>query len=227
MDPKQRTGEAAVELVTSNMVVGLGTGSTADFFLVALSRAIGMGKIRNIRGIPTSKKSEHRAKDLGIPLVSLAQYPHPDITIDGADEVNPRVDVIKGLGGALLREKIVAQNSRQFVIIVDSSKRVDFLGQKSPLPVEVAIFGFETHEAFLKSLGGNPVLRKDATGSPFVTDNGNYIYDCRFTKIDKPAELQQTIKTRAGIVETGLFVGMASAALIGSDGKVETITRGG
>jgi ribose 5-phosphate isomerase A len=209
------------------MAVGLGTGSTADYFLQALGTAIREGKLREIRGVPTSRQSERGARELGIPLATLAECQNPDVTIDGADEVDPRLDLIKGLGGALLREKIVAQNSRRLIIIADVSKAVSRLGERSPLPVEVAVFGHEVQAAFLRGLGCEPTLRKDPTsGSAFVTDNGNYIYDCRFAGgIDKPAELEARLKSRAGVVESGLFLGMAAVVLIGSDSGVET--RGG
>src|SRR5256714_10994440 len=165
MNPKQRAAEAAMAFVKSGMVVGLGTGTTADFFLVALGNAIRSGKLSGVRGIPTSKQSERRAQEVGIPLVTLKECPTVDVTIDGADEIAPNLDLIKGLGGALLREKIVAQNSARLVIIADRSKAVPALGTKSPLPVEVAAFGHETHEPFLRSLGATPALRKNGDGS--------------------------------------------------------------
>jgi ribose 5-phosphate isomerase A len=225
MDPKQRAGEAAVELIKNDMVVGLGTGSTADCFHIALARAIAMGRLRGIRGVPTSRRAEAHALELGIPLTTLAQSPHPDITVDGADEVTPTLDLIKGLGGALLREKIVAQNSRQFVIVADASKAVSILGTRSPVPVEVTMFGCETQLAFLRSLGCEPVLRRGTDGSPFVTDNSNYIYDCRFERIDDPRALERALRSRAGIVDSGLFLGMANIAMIASDKDVKRLER--
>ena len=186
MNPKQRAAEAAMKFVKGGMVVGLGTGTTADQFLQALAAAIRAGKLSDIRGVPTSRQSERRARELGIPLATLAQCPHPDVTIDGADEVDPRLNLIKGLGGALLREKIVAQNSRKLVIIADSGKAVVKLGSKSMLPVEVVPFAYEIQEGFLRSAGAEPRLRRGADGQVFVTDNGNYIYDCRFKGIEDP-----------------------------------------
>lgn len=227
MDPKQRAAEAAMELITNDMVVGLGTGSTAEFFLTALGNALQSGKLRKIRGIPTSKRSEQRAIELGIPITTLSECGKADVTVDGADEVAPNVDVIKGLGGALLREKIVAQNARTMVIIADESKVVTVLGTKSPLPVEVATFEHRAHERFLTQLGSTPVLRKKADGTPFVTDNSNYIYDCRFDRIDDPTAIQQALRSRAGIVDSGLFIGIASIAFIASPNGVRKITRGG
>src|SRR5688572_25423251 len=160
MSPKQRAAEAALKHVRDGMVVGLGTGSTADLFLQALAGALKDGRLRDIRGVPTSRQSERRAEHLGIPLATLADCPRPDVTIDGADEVAPNLDLIKGLGGALLREKIVAQNSKKLVIIADAGKAVAKPGTKSPLPVEVAMFEHEANARFLKALGCDPALRK-------------------------------------------------------------------
>ena len=224
MSPKQRAAQAALQFVESGMVVGLGTGSTADFFLIALGQALAAGELRDIKGIPTSKQSERRAIEVHIPLTTLAQHPVCDVTVDGADEVAPNLDLIKGLGGALLREKIVAQNSKMLVIIADEGKVVTTLGLKSPLPVEVAQFGYESQERFLRDVGAEPKLRMAGAGMVFVTDNGNFIYDCHFTDgIKNPRELQDAVKRRAGIVETGLFLGLASVALIGADANVREV----
>jgi len=209
--------------VQSGMVVGLGTGSTADEFLQALAAALKSGQVRDIRGVPTSMQSERRARELGIPLATLAECPRPDVTIDGADEVAPNLDLIKGLGGALLREKVVAQNSGKLVIIADASKTVTKLGSKSMLPVEVVQFAHEVQATFLRDIGARPTLRPGGTaGKPFITDNGNFIYDCRFANgIDDPRKLELSLRGRAGIVETGLFLGIASVALIGGEAGVE------
>jgi len=226
MNPKQRAAEASLQFVRDGMVVGLGTGSTADYFLQALATAIRDGRLKDIRGVPTSRQSERRAEHLGIPLTSLA-HAHPDVTIDGADEIDPHLDLIKGLGGALLREKVVAQNSKLHVIIADTSKTVPKLGTKAPLPVEVAQFAHEVHAEFFRSLGSTPALRKTPDGAPYVTDNGNYIYDCKFASgIDDPAALDAMLQIRAGVLDTGLFVGIAGAALIANeDGTVEERRR--
>lgn len=223
MDPKQRAGYAAVELLTSNMIVGLGTGSTADCFHIALADALRSGKLANIRGVPTSRRAEVHAMELGIPLSTLAESPSPDVTVDGADEVAPNLDLIKGLGGALLREKIVAQNSKRLIIIADESKTVSILGTRSPVPVEVATFGHEIQPAFLRTLGCDPVLRRRSDGTPFVTDNGNYIFDCKFKQIDNPAQVELALRARAGVVDSGLFLGIASTALIASGNSVRRI----
>jgi len=209
------------------MIVGLGTGSTADFFLTELAAALSSGALANIKGVPTSKQSERRAIELRIPLTTLAECPVVDVTVDGADEVSPELNLIKGLGGALLREKVVAQNSKKLVIIADAGKRVTKLGTKSPLPVEVAQFGYETHAAFFRTLGAEPKLRMaGGSGMVFVTDNGNVIYDCFFADgIADPRGLEATLETRAGVVECGLFLGLATVALIGTEGGVETMGR--
>lgn len=226
MNPKRRAAEAALKFLKDGMVVGLGTGSTADEFLQALSVALKTGKLKAIRGVPTSRRSQQRAEELGIPLVSLSQAARPDVTVDGADEIAPGLDLIKGLGGALLREKVVAQNSAKLVIIADSKKTVDKLGTSSALPVEVVQFAHEVQADFLQSLGAQPVLRLGPDGAPMITDNGNYIYDCRFSGgIQKPVEVEAAMRSRAGIVETGLFLGMASVALIARDDSIEERTR--
>ncbi len=226
MNPKQRVAEAALQYVKSDSLIGLGTGSTADCFLEALAQSLRVGRLRNVRGVPSSNRSEQRARELGIPLTDLASAAQLDVTIDGADEVTPNLDLIKGLGGALLREKIVAQNSSQLIILIDSGKRVDVLGKKGPLPVEVATFAHEAQERFLRALGGMPRLRmKEDRATPFVTDNGNYIYDTRFPTIPDPRALDVALPRRAGVVESGLFLGMATAVLVGTDTEVITLTR--
>ena len=225
MDPKQRAAEAALAFIRDGMVVGLGTGSTTDFFLVALGEAVRSGRLKGIRGVPTSVRSERRARDLGIPLATLVEC-RPDVTVDGADEVAPDLELIKGLGGALLREKVVAQNSAKLVIIADAGKIVPKLGMKSKLPVEVAKFAYETHEPYLRTLGAEPSVRRGKDGTPYETDNGNYIYDCGFAGgISDPSALDVALRARAGVVETGLFLGMASVALIASATGVEERRR--
>jgi ribose 5-phosphate isomerase A len=227
MDPKQRAAEAALQqFVRSDSTLGLGTGSTAEFFLVALGEALRSGRLSNVRGVPTSAATERRARELAIPLVDLSHVAPLDITIDGADEIAPNLDLIKGLGGALLREKIVAQNSKMLVIIADASKRVDRLGVKSPLPVEVIPFAHEAQARFLAMLGCSPQLRTRRDGMSFVTDNGNYIYDCRFAApagIPDPPALVAALANRAGVIEAGLFLGMAAVAIIGDEGGVQVM----
>ena len=206
------------------MAVGLGTGSTAKLFIDSLGAAIAQGRLKNIKGIPTSNRSGEQAEKLGIPLTTFAQTATLDVTVDGADEVGPGLNLIKGLGGALLREKLVAQNSKRLVIVADDSKRVSALGTKSPLPVEVTQFSHEASARYLKSLGCVPTLRM-AGNSPYVTDNGNYIYDCKFARIDDPRALEEKLAHRAGIVETGLFIAMADNVLLAGPDGVETLAR--
>jgi ribose 5-phosphate isomerase A len=224
MNPKQRAAEAALPMIESGMTVGLGTGSTARFFIEGLARFVSEGKLRDLRCVPTSVASETLARQLSLPIASLSSS--IDVTVDGADEVAPNLDLIKGLGGALLREKMVAQNSRQLIIIADESKRVSKLGTHSPLPVEVVPYSHEIHVAFFRSLKADAVLRKDPSGAIFITDNGNYIYDCRFTNgIDDARELSEKLTSRAGIVESGLFLGMARMAIIADDYTAQIIRR--
>ena len=223
---KRRAAEAALPLLSTGMAVGLGTGSTADFFLVALADALASGRLSDVVGVPTSRQSEFRAIELGIPLTTLGRRPVLDVTVDGADEFDPDLQLIKGLGGALVREKIVAQNSRRLVIIADRSKRVDRLGTHGPLPVEVVQFAAESQERFLRSMGADPVLRKHG-GMVFNTDNGNVIYDCRFPAgIADPAAVERAILDRAGVVGCGLFLGMAQTVLVGTDDGVQALVRG-
>ncbi len=227
MNPKERAAEAALQYVENDMVVGLGTGSTADYILIAIARQIKAGRLKGIRGIPTSRRSEARAIELGIPLTTLADCPTPDVTIDGADEVAPNLDVIKGLGGALVREKVVAQSTRKLIIIADSSKRVARLGTKSPLPVEVIRFAHEASAIYLRSLGCIPTLRLNPDGQPYITDNSNYIYDCSFLPagMPNPTETQECILHRAGLVDSGLFIGMAKIAILAGESDCETLRR--
>jgi ribose 5-phosphate isomerase A len=228
MNPKQRAAEAAIEYVRSDTVIGLGTGSTAEFFHAALAEALRSGRLKNIRGVATSDATARRARELKIPLIELADATEPlDVTVDGADEVAPNVDVIKGLGGALLREKIVAQNSRTLIIIADAGKRVQKLGTKSPVPVEVTRFAHQATARFLESLGCKAELRSERDGRPFVTDNENFIYHCRFPDgIEDPADLQTKLLDRAGVAQTGLFLNIAKVALVADEaGNVRTLRR--
>ena len=227
MESKKRAAVAALAYVKDGMVVGLGTGSTSRHFHEALGAAIREGKLRDIKGVPTSEWAADFAQQQGVQLTTLAQHPRPDVTVDGADEIDPQMNLIKGLGGALLREKIVAASSKQMVVIADSSKTVQKLGTTQPLPIEVTPFGHETHVGFFRSIGAEPTLRQDKKkGGTFVTDNANYIYDVRFPSgIADAVELERKLKSRPGIVETGLFIGIAAIALIADDDKVEERVR--
>jgi ribose 5-phosphate isomerase A len=176
-------------------------------------------------GVPTSLHTEAVARELGIPLTTLEEAGTLDLTVDGADEVDPELNLIKGLGGALLREKMVAQATRRFVIIVDDGKVVDRLGTRSPLPIEVAPFAWRSHLPFLRGMGGEPEIRRTEEGEPFETDNGNYILQCRFPEgIPDPRGLDRALADRAGILESGLFLGLAREALVGAPEGVRTLS---
>ena len=221
---KRSAAEAAVALVQDGMVVGLGTGSTAWFAIDALVRRVSQGL--NILGIPTSERSAAQAHAGGITLTTLAEHRRIDLTIDGADEIAPgSLNLVKGLGGALLHEKIVAAASDRLVIVADVAKLVDRLGASTPVPIEVVRFGWETTAERLAGLQANPVLRRNADGQPFVTDGGHYILDCGFGPIDDPAGLEQWLSGVVGVVETGLFIGMAEMALVADDTGVRRLVR--
>jgi ribose 5-phosphate isomerase A len=212
-DLKRAAAEAAVELVQDGMVVGLGTGSTAAFAVAALARRHRQGL--RFTGIPTSHHTATQARAAGVPLTSFAEHRQIDLTIDGADEVERgTLNLIKGLGGALLHEKIVAAASRRLVIIVDATKLVDQLGTRAPVPVEVVAFGLEATQAALHSLGASTVLRRSPAGEGFVTDSGNRILDCGFGAIADPARLEEGIRRVVGVVESGLFIGLADAVFV-------------
>jgi ribose 5-phosphate isomerase A len=210
---KRAAAEAAVELVEDGMIVGLGTGSTASFAVEVLARRHREG-LRFI-AIPTSERTAAQARAAEIPLTSFAEHRRIDLTIDGADEVERgTLNLIKGLGGALLREKIVAAASRRLAIIVDATKLVDRLGTRVPVPVEVVTFGLEATRAALEVLGASVQLRVSSTGDPFVTDSGNRILDCSFGPIADPARLEERIGRIVGVVESGLFNGRADPVLV-------------
>ncbi|HKM84643.1 MAG TPA: ribose-5-phosphate isomerase RpiA [Terriglobales bacterium] len=215
---KELTGRAAAQLVRDGDVVGLGTGSTAYFTVIALGERVKAGL--KIIGIPTSVKTADLARAVGIALTTLDEHPEIDITIDGADEIDPQLRMIKGGGGALLREKVVASASKKMVVITDSAKVVPVLG-KFPLPVEVIAFARAVVEKKIASLGGSPKLRTKPDGSPYVTDNGNQILDCSFGKIADPPALALALSNTPGIAEHGLFIGLASVALVGRGDRVE------
>jgi ribose 5-phosphate isomerase A len=225
---KRRAAERAAEWIRDGMTVGLGTGSTVRHLLDHLAERRAAGEWGSIVGVPTSEQTAARAHELGIPLRTLDEAPEVDLTIDGADEVDPELRLIKGLGGALLREKIVAVASRRLVIIVDESKVVPKLGTRSPLPVEVDPFGAAVQPPFLRSLGAEPTLRPGPGGDPLVTDGGNLIYDCRFFRgIDDPEGLEARLDHRVGVMENGLFLGLASAVVVAGSGGVRVMEREG
>lgn len=207
----------AVDLVRDGMLVGLGSGATAGFAVREIGRRLAAGQLSGIAGIPTSNATRDLAREVGVPLTDLSATPRLDLTIDGADEVSPAGNLIKGLGGALLREKIVAANSRRLVIVVDETKLVRRLGERAPLPVEVVPFGWSTHLDFLRELGAEPGLRTlRGDTAPFVTDEGHYIIDAWFRGgIDHPGVLAAALGARTGVVETGLFLAMAPEVVVG------------
>jgi len=202
------------------MVLGLGTGSTARFFLDGVARLVRAGM--DLKGVPTSFATADAAKELGIPLTSLEERPSVDLCVDGADEVDPKLDLIKGLGGALFREKIVAAAAKRFVVIVDASKLVPRLGTKAPVPVEVHPFGWKTAVAALEALGATVELRR-RDSETVRTDNGNNLLDARFGPIKAPSKLAARIAAIPGVVGHGLFLGMADAVLVASDKGVRTL----
>lgn len=213
---KRAAAEGAAALVTAGSVVGLGTGSTAAFAIEELGRRIRSGDLADITGVPTSNASHRLGLECGIPIVDIESAPTIDITIDGADEIDPLQRVLKGGGGALLREKIVAARTRRWVIIGDSTKMVDRLGSKYPVPVEVVKFGWSGHAEALREMGAVAVLRPGSGESPFVTDEGHYIIDARFPHgLDDPDGLARTLRKRPGVVETGLFLGFRPEVIIG------------
>lgn len=221
---KQQAAAAAVDRLESGMVVGLGTGSTARFALERLSELIRSGRLEGIVGIPSSLQTEQAARELGIPLTGLEAHPRIDITIDGADEVDPDLNLIKGGGGALLREKVLAQASRCNIIIVDESKLSDRLGTRWALPVEVVPFARAVEEQFLKSLGATVALRT-RNGRTVATDQGNLLLDARFGPMGEPVRLAGLLSGRAGIVEHGLFVGLAHELFVAGADGIRHLTR--
>jgi ribose 5-phosphate isomerase A len=222
---KRAAADAALEMLRPDQLVGLGSGSTAGWFIAGLGTALRTGRLSGVRGVPTSLASEQLAKEAGVPLVEPAAVACCDVVVDGADEVAPQLDLIKGLGGALLREKIVAQASLRRVIIADESKRVSHLGERSPLPVEVEPWGHRWTADFLQEVGGEPLLRLDTDGEPFLTDGGNLVYDVAFGPIGDPREMESRLLRRAGVVQTGLFLGMADLVLLATPAGVERLER--
>ncbi len=211
---KQRSAEAACEYVKDGMIVGLGTGSTAEFAVNKIGELVRNGL--SIRGIPTSDSTKILAESEGIPLIDFSETMFIDLTIDGADEIDANLNMIKGGGAALLREKIVASASREEIIIVSVSKLVQQLGA-FPLPVEVIPFGWQVVFNQLESLQGNPELRLKQ-GQPSVTDQGNFIVDCHFRKIENPEQLEQHLNMIPGVVENGLFINLCTRMIM-ADGE--------
>jgi ribose 5-phosphate isomerase A len=220
---KQLAAERAVTYIQDGMIIGLGTGSTAAYAIKKIGARVA-GENLQIRAIATSQRSEDLARELNIPIVSFEEIDRIDLTIDGADEVDEQLNLIKGGGGALLREKVVATNSKQLFIIVDETKLVKHLG-KFPLPVEVVPFALTVVRRQLEQLGCTASLRME-DGKPYVTDNSNYILDCSFGEINLPAQLHDAIKSITGVVDNGLFIQLAKTVIAGyDDGSIQLFTN--
>lgn len=219
---KEAAAEAAAAQLHDGMIVGLGTGTTAAFAIDAIGKRVAQGL--KIIGVPTSERTMEQATALGIPLAPVERYEWIDVTIDGADEVElGTLNLIKGRGGALLREKIVASSTKKLIIIVDDSKLVTRLGSHDPIPVEVVSFGWETTEHRLRRIGGNPVLRRTADGDIFVTDGGHYILDCKFGLVAEAADTERKLNDTVGVVEHGMFLGMTGMVMIGGESGVRIL----
>jgi ribose 5-phosphate isomerase A len=228
---KRQAAEHAIALVENGMTLGLGTGSTAAHFIELVGQRVKRGL--KVVGVPTSEATRAQAERLGIPLIDLDRHPSLDLAVDGADEIDPELRLIKGRGGALLYEKIVAMASERMVVIADHSKRVATLGS-FPLPVEIVPFGAGATRGMVELLAadagcsGRIELRTMADGTPFLTDSGNFILDCAFGRIDEPEALDEALKLVPGVVESGLFLGIADAAIVaGPDGVVVIEREGG
>ncbi|WP_223637604.1 ribose-5-phosphate isomerase RpiA [Corallococcus sp. EGB] len=216
---KRAAAERAVDFIQPGMVVGLGTGSTAAYAVRRLGALLAAGTLKDVVGIPTSRATEALAASLGVPLTTLDVHPVVDLTIDGADEVAPDLSLIKGGGGALLREKVVAQASRREIIVVDAPKLSPRLGTKWPVPVEVLPFGWRSQALFLESLGARVVARLALDGTPYHTDQGNVVLDCDFGPISDPAGLAAKLEARAGVMAHGLFLNLTTDLVVaGPDG---------
>lgn len=223
VDPKEAAAMEAVKYVEDGMVVGLGSGSTASIAIKLIgekARAEGIEVI----GIPTSAASDLLGRAVGIKIGDLDDHRLVDMTIDGADEVDADLNLVKGLGGALVREKMVAASTRVEMIVVDESKLVEHLGQNAPVPVEIVSFSYNSTMRRLAALGCEPVIRV-ANRKPFVTDNGNLIADCRFDTIDDPESMESRLNLVPGVVDNGLFIGLADKVIVGSENGVRIIER--
>ena len=218
--------EAVTRYVRDGMRLGLGTGSTASAMIAALAARLAAGDVRDIIGVPTSEATAALCRRLDVPLTTLAETPELDVVIDGADEVSPGLDLIKGLGGAHLREKVVASAGRAMIVVADESKLVAHLGERAPLPVEVVEFALPVCGRALAELGWETTRRMRADGGPFVTDEGNAILDCRRADWADPAALAAAVKAVPGVVEHGFFLGMATAVVVGASDGVRVLERG-
>lgn len=224
-DLKRQAAEQAVEFVESGMVVGLGFGSTARYAVERIAQRLAAGDLREIVVVPTALQVEREARRLGIPLTSLDEHPQIDLTIDGADEVDPDLNLIKGGGGALLREKIVAQVSHREIIVVDESKLSEKLGTQFPIPVEVLPFGWRVVAQYLELLGATASLRRAADGKPLGTDQGNWILDATFGPLEDPQPVADQLDRKAGVIAHGLFLGLATDVIVAGQGGLRHLHR--
>lgn len=226
MNLKQGAAKVALGYVRSGMMIGLGTGSTTRYFIDMLGEEIQKGSLSGIQAVPTSDATAEQARLLGIPLTTLSENSQLDLAVDGADEVDPKLNLIKGLGGALLREKVVEIHARRFIVVVDESKIVPRLGVRGPLPVEIIPFEAHAHVAWLNTLECQAKLLLEEDGSPAGTDNGNYLAYCRFSDgIPDPYMLARTLADRPGIVEHGLFLGMADTVVVAEVDGIKILER--
>ena len=226
MNLKQQAARSALEYIRSGMILGLGTGLTTRYFIDMLGEEIQKGSLQRIQAVPTSEATAEQARLLGIPLTTLSKNPQLDIAVDGADEVDPKFNLIKGLGGALLREKVVETHARMFIVVVDESKIVPRLGVRGPMPVEIIQFEALDHVKWLNTLDCQANLLLEEYGSPVETDNGNYLAHCRFSDgIPDPNMLARTLADRPGIVEHGLFLGMADTVVVAEVDGIKILER--
>ena len=219
---KRQAAIYALQEIREGMIVGLGTGSTASHFIRELGGRVNGGL--RVRGIPTSEESRKLAIEVGVPLTTLADHPVIDVTVDGADEVSPTLDLIKGLGGALVREKVVAHASKRVIIVVDEGKLVEQLGSRAPIPVEVIPFAVDVVTARLRSLGGEVTVRQK-NGQVFVSDNANTILDWAHGVIDHPEILEKQIKALTGVVDSGIFARVAATVIVAGGGGIRKLDR--
>ena len=222
---KKQAAERAVGFISSGMVVGLGSGSTMRYVLEQIGALLRDGRLRDIVGVPTSEATAALARQLGIPLTTLDDHPELDLNIDGADEIDPHLNLIKGLGGALLREKIVASAARTFVVVADRSKLVKQLGSKAPVPIEIIPLAQPLIERRLHDLGGSSQLRRISDGKPFVTDEGNHILDYTAGPIADAAQLAAALDSIVGVVEHGLFLAMATSAVVAAPEGIKVLEK--
>lgn len=223
---KKVAAEKAVEFVQPGMVVGLGHGSTAMLAIRRIAELLEEGRLYNITGVACSLEVDYESRRLGIPMSNLEEFPVVDVTIDGADEVDPELNCIKGGGGALLREKLVAQVSREKIIVVDESKLSTVLGARRPVPVEVIPFAWKPQEDYLASIGARVEIRREGMDAVFTTDQGNMILDCHFGPIDDPPQLAAKLTQRSGIVEHGLFLGLATLVIVSGKEGIRLLEAG-